>query len=53
MTLYLLRAVVQGGGEGADGDRPAAAGGDLADMARQGAAGDDLNGPAGVTKPFC
>jgi hypothetical protein len=48
MSLYLLRAVVQGGREGADLHRPAAAGGYLADVAGQGAAGDDLDGPARV-----
>src|SRR5579863_8827478 len=52
MAFYLLRAVVQGGGEGANRHRPASAGGDLADVARQRAAGDDLNGPARVTKPL-
>ncbi|HEX9041783.1 MAG TPA: hypothetical protein VF838_12275 [Trebonia sp.] len=46
MNLDLLRAVMQGGGDGADGDRPAAAGGYLADVARQRPAGDDLNLPA-------
>jgi hypothetical protein len=35
---------MQGGRQGADGDRPATAGRDLADMAGQGAASDDLDG---------
>jgi hypothetical protein len=44
MALYALRAVVEGGWQGADCDIPAAPGRDLADMAGQGAASDDLDG---------